>query len=100
MSKILRDGSFFADFEAMGRNPAVLAKLRFLEFDHLRDEALRTFSAQFAALAKAMMNHLPDDAELTLALDQLRQVKDRAVGLAAITWPAPPATTTEPTTTR
>ncbi len=91
MLKILRDGSYFADYETAGRNAAVLAKLRFLEFDHLRDDKLRTFSKTFADTAKAMLDALPDDAELTLALDQLRQVKDRAVGLAAITWPPPAA---------
>lgn len=87
MSKILRDNSYFTSYEAAGRNPAVLAKLRFLEFGHLRNERLRGFSKQFADLAGVMLDELPDDPELTLALDQLRQVKDRAVGVAAITWP-------------
>jgi len=94
MPNILRDSSYFSSYEAAGRNPAVLAKLRFLEFDHLRNERLRNFSQRFADLGRALLDELPDDPELTLALDQLRQVKDRAVGVAAITWPAETATAT------
>lgn len=87
MPRILRDGSYFTSYEDAGRNPAVLAKLRFLEFDHLRNQRLRSFSQKFADLGRILLDELPDDPELTLALDQLRQVKDRAVGVAAITWP-------------
>jgi hypothetical protein len=68
-----------------GRHPSVVQKLRFLEFGHLKHPALRTLSQRFADLGQALIDSLPDDAELTLALDLLRQAKDRAVGLAAVT---------------
>ena len=83
------------------RNPAVLGPLRFMEFAHLRDDRLRNFSSKFADLAKAMLDALPDDPELTLALHKLREAKDRAVGLAAVTWVEPqPVVSVQPTDLR
>lgn len=69
-----------------GRNPAVVGKLRFFAFSHLPHPALRSLSERFAALAQALIDSLEDDPELSLALDKLREAKDRAVGLAAVTW--------------
>lgn len=83
---MLKDDSYFADYERLGRNRAVLGPLRFMEFGHLRDEAVRSFSSKFADLARAMLDALPDDPELTVALQKLREAKDRAVELAAVSW--------------
>jgi hypothetical protein len=76
--------SFFRGTE--GRNPAVVGKLKFFAFEHLRDQELRDFSRNFAELAQLLLDRLPDDPELTIALDKLREAKDRAVGLAAVTF--------------
>lgn len=69
-----------------GRNPAIVSKLRFFAFGHLPHPALREFSRHFAELAQRLIDTLPDDPELTIALDKLREVKDRAVGLAAVVF--------------
>lgn len=79
---MLKPGSYFSGYG--NRNPGVAGVLRFLEFDHLQDPALRDFSQFFADLACLMLDHLPDDPELTKSLDALREAKDRAVGLAAV----------------
>jgi hypothetical protein len=74
---------FFAEFT--DRHPSVTSVLRFLEFDHLSDPQLRNLSREFAFLGKTLLQVLPDDPELTAALNKLREAKDRAVGLAAVT---------------
>lgn len=81
----LKDDSYFKRYEDQGRNPAVLGPLRFMEFEHLRRPMLQRLSQQFADLACNLLDALPDDPELTKAIDSLRQAKDRAVGLAAVT---------------
>lgn len=88
---MLKDGSYFARYEELGRNRAVLGPLRFMEFEHLSNPALRNLSQKFADLASGLLDALPDDPELTKALDSLRAAKDRAVGLAAVTWATVPA---------
>lgn len=68
------------------RHPSVTGILRFLEYDHLRDARLRDLSSQFAYLAASLMDQLPDDPELAVALRKIREAKDCAVGLAAVKW--------------
>jgi len=66
------------------RAPAVRGILRFLEYGHLTGSA-RDVSEGFAELAERLLNQLPDDPELSVALRKLREAKDCAVGLAAVT---------------
>lgn len=79
---MLKPGSYFSGYG--NRNSSVTGVLRFLEFDHLQDPALRDLSQFFADLACLMLDRLSDDPELTKSLDALREAKDRAVGLAAV----------------
>jgi hypothetical protein len=65
------------------RHPSTIAAMRFFHFDHLPVH-LQKVSAPFAELANKLVRDLPDDPELTKALDKLREAKDRAVSLAAI----------------
>lgn len=65
------------------RHHRTQAKMRFFEYDHL-PEHLKVVSEYFYHLAYALLEILPDDSELTVALDKLRESKDRAVALAAI----------------
>lgn len=74
---------FFEQFD--NRHPSVTGVLRFLEFEHLSDPGLRALSGEFALLAEALLQSLPDDPELSAALRKLREAKDCAVGLAAVT---------------
>lgn len=74
---------FFEQFD--NRHPSVTGVLRFLEFEHLTNPRLRTLSREFSFLAQTLVQALPDDPELTAALNKLREAKDRAVGLAAVT---------------
>lgn len=67
-----------------GRHPSTTQILRFFAYDHL-DEHLQAVSRPFAELAYATAGALPDDPELTTALRKLREAKDCAVGLAAVT---------------
>lgn len=71
------------------RHPSTLAAMRFFSTSHLTDNRLRALSRKFSVLANELLQDLPDDPELTTALQKLRESKDRAVALAAIT--APPA---------
>jgi hypothetical protein len=74
---------FFEEFS--NRHPSVTGVLRFMEFEHLIDDRARMLSMEFALLAKGLLNALPDDPELSVALRKLREAKDCAVGLAAVT---------------
>lgn len=65
-----------------GRHPGTVAKMRAFTYDHLAPE-LAALSRPFCDLAEDLVGALPDDPELTNALDFLRSAKDRAVGLAA-----------------
>lgn len=73
---------FFDEFS--NRHPSVTGVLRFLEFEHLADPRVRALSMEFAMLAKGLLNLLPDDPELCVALRKVREAKDCAVGLAAV----------------
>lgn len=66
------------------RHPSTQAVMRFFEWHHLPAH-LQTISIGFAELAHELVDTLPDDPELTKALDKLREAKDRAVALAAVT---------------
>lgn len=66
------------------RHPSTLAALRPFTYDHLPAE-LQDISMMFAALANALVDRLPDDPELTTALRKLRESKDCAVFLGALT---------------
>lgn len=66
------------------RHPATQAAMRFFARGHLRED-LRELSSLFGHLAGELLDRLPDDPELTKALDKLREAKDRAVALAAVT---------------
>lgn len=57
--------------------------MRFFAHDHL-PERLREVSRPFGLLARHLVATLPDDPELVTALSKLREAKDRAVGLAAV----------------
>lgn len=68
------------------RHPGTQAAMRFItRGQHLRSQALRELSGLFADLADELLDRLPDDPELTTALRKLREAKDCAVGLAAVT---------------
>lgn len=66
------------------RHPSTQAAMRWFVRGHLRPD-LRPLSARFAELAAELVQSLPDDPELTTALRKLREAKDCAVGLAAVT---------------
>lgn len=68
-----------------GRHPSVTGILRFMEFEHLGKPEIRAVSEKFARLADELLDALPDDPELATALRKLREAKDCAVGLAAVT---------------
>lgn len=53
--------------------------LRYFEFDHLREGALRNASRPFHALAHELDDLLPGGAEKTVALRKLLEAKDAAV---------------------
>lgn len=76
---------FFDRFS--GRHSSVVGVLRFLEFDHLRHDGARELSRQFAELAATLLDVLPDDPELVIALRKIREAKDCAVGLKIVSQP-------------
>lgn len=53
-------------------------KLQSFRYGHLNDAA-RSVSRKFCALAKELVEILPRSPERTIALDKLRESKDRAV---------------------
>lgn len=44
------------------------------------------FDSGWSSQKSVLINRFPDDRELVEALDFLRSAKDRAVGLAAVSW--------------
>lgn len=62
-------------------NPAE-PMLRYFEHEHLPEGPLRTTSAVFASLAKAVAHDLPRSPERTVALRKLLEAKDAAVRCA------------------
>lgn len=73
--------TFFAPYAH--RHSSVTGILRFMDFEHLSNPELRAVSAGFAHLAAQLLDTLPDDPELSVALRKLREAK-AAVGLAAV----------------
>lgn len=67
----------------MSRHPSIEAALRPFTNDHLPAH-LQEISQLFGDLARILVDILPDDPELTTALRKLRESKDCAVFLAAI----------------
>jgi hypothetical protein len=65
----------------VGRASATTAAFRWFKFDHLPPH-LQIVSRPFAVLAVDIVDRLPDDPELTNALNDLRAAKDHAVALA------------------
>jgi hypothetical protein len=64
------------------RHPSIVGVLRFMEYGHLREGYVRDVSKIFADAASRLLDALPDDQELAIALRKLREAKDSAVGLA------------------
>lgn len=93
MSEKLRENGAFA--RHAGRHPSITGVLRFMEYDHLRDGAIREVSQIFAYAANEILDAIPDDdPELAVALRKLREAKDSAVGLAVYQVAGPNRTTT------
>lgn len=67
----------------VGRHPSTVQIFRFFAYDHLPAH-LQPVSKPFHDLALDMIERLPDDPELVVALRKLREAKDCAVGLAAV----------------
>lgn len=63
------------------RHPAVTELLRFFQYEHL-PEHLKSVSRPFALLAHQLVDELPSNAELTVALRKLLESKDCAVRAA------------------
>jgi hypothetical protein len=68
------------------RHPSTQAAMRLFRYDHL-PEHLQAVSKPFTDLAYALLGVLPDDPLLVLALHNLWDAKNRAVGLAALQPP-------------
>jgi hypothetical protein len=72
---------FWDEFSEQGRNPAVVAVLKHFSFDHL-PQSLQAISRPFYVLAHDLVRLLPDDPQLTIALQKLLESKDAAVRAA------------------
>ena len=60
-------------------HPAVAGVLRFFEYDHLPDGAIRAEAQRFAHFARSLAEDIAPDPELTVALRKLLEAKDAAV---------------------
>ncbi|MFE5996779.1 hypothetical protein ACFQ6C_07775 [Streptomyces sp. NPDC056454] len=70
--------------DTTGRHPSTAQAVRGFAYDHLPAE-LQEVSKPFHDLAQTLLDRLPDDPELTAALRKLREAKDCAVLLSALT---------------
>ncbi|MFJ2183458.1 hypothetical protein ACIOJG_22835 [Streptomyces anulatus] len=70
--------------DTTGRHPSTAQAVRGFAYDHLPAH-LQEVSRPFYDLAAKLLRQLPDDPELTAALRKLREAKDCAVLLAALT---------------
>ncbi|MFC8625606.1 hypothetical protein [Streptomyces anulatus] len=70
--------------DTTGRHPSTAQAVRGFAYDHL-PEHLQKVSRRFHDLAENLLSQLPDDPELSAALRKLREAKDCAVLLAALT---------------
>jgi len=68
------------------RHPSVAGVAQFFSFDHLPDD-LAAVSEQCVYLATAMIDTLPDSAELTVGLRKLLEAKDAFVRCAVAARP-------------
>ena len=66
------------------RHPATQEKMFWFGFGHLPDGHPREVSSLFATLAWTLLGELYDGPQLTIALDKLREAKDRAVSQAIV----------------
>jgi hypothetical protein len=64
------------------RHPATREKMLWFEYGHLKEGLPRSTSMKFATLAVDLVRTLSDGPQLTIALDKLREAKDRAVSQA------------------
>ncbi|ARF62905.1 hypothetical protein B1H20_17050 [Streptomyces violaceoruber] len=69
--------------DTTGRHPSTAQAVRGLAYDHLPAH-LQEVSKPFHDLGQQLLDRLPDDPELSAALRKLREAKDCAVLLAAI----------------
>ncbi|MFE4647758.1 hypothetical protein [Streptomyces sp. NPDC056707] len=69
--------------DTTGRHPGTAQAIRGFAYDHLPDH-LRPVSVLFHNVAADLLGVLPDDPELTACLRKLREAKDCAVLLAAL----------------
>lgn len=60
----------------MSRHPATSNLLRWFDFRHLREGAVRDTSAKVADLAVVLADTLPDGPELSAGLRKLLEAKD------------------------
>lgn len=67
-----------------GRHQATKEKMLWFEYDHLPEGLPRNVSSKFMALAVDLLTKLNDGPQLTIALDKLREAKDRAVSQAIV----------------
>lgn len=66
--------------EIYRRNPALKSAVRGLNFAHLQEGVLRTVSRAVCAMAGELLTVMEHDSpELTLAIQKLREAKDRFV---------------------
>ncbi len=66
------------------RHPATQEKMRCFEYGHLPEGGPREVSAHFTGLALQLLDILEDGPQFTIALDKLREAKDRAVSQAIV----------------
>jgi hypothetical protein len=66
------------------RHPATQENLKRFDYGHLKEGLIRNTSIMFATMAINLISTLHDGSELTIALDKLREAKDRAVSQAVI----------------
>lgn len=61
------------------RQQAVKSACRGLNYRHLTDDDARALSEQFCRLTGVLLHNIGDSPELTLAIQRLREAKDRAI---------------------
>jgi hypothetical protein len=66
------------------RHIATQEKMLWFEYGHLPEGLPRQTSVRFATLAIDLIQSLQDGPQLTIALDKLRESKDRAVSQAIV----------------
>jgi hypothetical protein len=67
-----------------GRHPATAEKMLWFEYEHLPLGGPQEISSLFSKLAWRLVDELCDGPQFTIALDKLREAKDRAVSQAIV----------------